>query len=203
VKPNHDSGAPGASAEGASPLQLEPSVATRKRCKGAKKNGAACTAWATEGGLCYFHANPDKAAELGRNGGRRRKHTYEQSTEHIAVPASAADVRRMLAETMAEVKAGKMDPKVANTIAYLATVLLRAYETDSAPSADTPAQPYVPLIYRSLMWDGRKHEQDDVIGLETGERVVTTFTRSAVRAPSSTSVAGSYGDLTAKRTVRD
>jgi hypothetical protein len=26
----------------------------------------------------------------------------------------------MLAETMADVKAGKMDPKVANTVAYLA-----------------------------------------------------------------------------------
>src|SRR5215469_9038603 len=124
-----------------------------------------------EGGLCYFHANPDKAAELGRNGGQRRKHTYEQSSEPVAPPESPADVKRMLAETMAEVKAGKMDPKVDNTIAYLATVLLRAYETDSAPSADTPAQPYVPLIYRSLMRDGRKHDADDVIDLETGERV--------------------------------
>jgi len=37
-----------------------------------------------EGGLCYFHANPDKAAELGRNGGRRRQHSYEQSSEPIA-----------------------------------------------------------------------------------------------------------------------
>jgi len=51
-----------------------------------------------EGGLCYFHANPDKAAELGRNGGRHRKHTYEQAPEQIAPPASAADVKRMLAE---------------------------------------------------------------------------------------------------------
>ena len=73
------------------------------------------------GGLCCFHANPDKAAELGRNGGRHPKQTYEQATEHIAPPESAADVRRMLAETMAEVKAGKMDPKVANTVAYVAT----------------------------------------------------------------------------------
>jgi len=72
-----------------------------------------------EGGLCYFHAKPDKAAELGRNGGRHSKQTYEQSTEHIAVPESAADVKRMLAETMAEVKAGRMDPKVANTVAYV------------------------------------------------------------------------------------
>ena len=57
--------------------------------------------------------------ELERNGGRRRKHTYERSTEHVAPPETAADVRRMLAETMAEVKAGRMDPKVASTLAYL------------------------------------------------------------------------------------
>jgi hypothetical protein len=37
-----------------------------------------------EGGLCYFHANPDKAAELGRNGGRR-KHTYDQGKEQSAL----------------------------------------------------------------------------------------------------------------------
>ena len=43
-------------AEGVLHLQREPSVATRKRRKGTKKDGGACTAWATEGGLCYFHA---------------------------------------------------------------------------------------------------------------------------------------------------
>jgi hypothetical protein len=117
-----------------------------------------------EGGLCYFDANPDKAAELGRNGGRRRKHTYEQAPEQISPPESAADVKRMLAETMAEVKAGRMDPKVANTVAYLGTILLRAYEADAASAA--PRRPNVPLIYRSLMiLDGLKHEPDDVIDL--------------------------------------
>src|SRR5262249_9581064 len=126
VKNDHDSGAPGASAEGSSLLQLEPLKAAKKRCQGVTKNGAACTAWAMEGGLCYFHANPDKAAQLGRNGGRRRQHSYEQSMEHIAVPESAADVRRILAETMAEVKAGRMDPKVANTLTYVATSFLVA-----------------------------------------------------------------------------
>ena len=65
-----------------------------------------------------------------------------------------------------------MDPKVANTVAYNGTVLLRAYEADEAHSADTPAQPYVPLIYRALSFrDGLKHESDDVIDLNTGERV--------------------------------
>ena len=94
-----DSGAWAESAQGRQPLQFGPSKAAKERCQGVTKSGAACTAWAMEGGLCYFHANPDKAAELGRNGGRHRKQTYEQSTEHIAPPESAADVRRMLAET--------------------------------------------------------------------------------------------------------
>jgi hypothetical protein len=116
---------PGVSTNGVPPPRLGPSKTVRKRCKGVTKSGEPCTAWAMEGGLCYFHANPDKAAELGRNGGRRRKHTYDQATEPVAPPESAADVRRMLAETVAEVKAGKMDPKVANTVAYLGTVLLR------------------------------------------------------------------------------
>jgi len=35
---------------------------------GITRNGTACMAWAMEGGLCYFHANRDKVAELGRNG---------------------------------------------------------------------------------------------------------------------------------------
>src|SRR5215471_4493208 len=91
VKNNHDSGAPVAPTEGMSPslqevssLQHESPKAAKKRCKGVTRNGTACTAWAMEGGLCYFHANPDKASELGRNGGRHRKQTYEQATEHIA-----------------------------------------------------------------------------------------------------------------------
>jgi len=88
---------PGASAEGSSLLQLEPLKAAKKRCKGVTKTGAACTAWAMEGGLCYFHANPNKAVELGRNWGRHRKQTYGQTTETVAPPESAADVRRMLA----------------------------------------------------------------------------------------------------------
>jgi hypothetical protein len=116
-----------------------------------------------EGGLRYFQANPDKVAELGRNGGRGRKQTYEQATEQVAPPESAADVTRMLAETMAKVKAGRMDPKVANAFAYVGTALLRAYEADAAHSADTPAQPYVPVIYRSLMFrDALEHDSESV-----------------------------------------
>ena len=41
-------------------------------CKGRTKAGNLCRAAATAGGLCFFHANPNKASELGRD--RRQKH---------------------------------------------------------------------------------------------------------------------------------
>ena len=34
----------------------------------------------------------------------------------------------MLAETMADVRAGRMDPKLGSTLGYLGTALLRAFE---------------------------------------------------------------------------
>src|SRR5215831_419473 len=192
VKNNHDSGAPGASAQGVSSLKLEPSKAAKKRCQGTKKNGAACTAWAMEGGLCYFHANPDKAAELGRNGGRHRKHTYEQSSERVAPPESPAAVRRMLAETMAAVKAGRMDPKIANTIAYVGTVLLRAYEADAAPECRYPS-PAIRAADLSLTdIPGRQEASGRRCDRPRNRRAgCTTGRPSAVRAPSSPSLGSS------------
>jgi len=57
----------------------------------------------------------------------------------------------MLAEAMAEVKAGKLDPKVANTLAYVGTVLLRTFEADLARNADTPAQPCAAADYLRII----------------------------------------------------
>jgi len=74
---------------------------------------------------------------------------------------------------MVEVKAGRMDPKVANTVAYVGTVLLRAYEADAPSTTDTPAQPYVPLIYRKLVPQGLRRNEDETnaINLEVSKPV--------------------------------
>ena len=97
----------------------------------------------------------------------------------------------MLAEIMADVKAGRMDPKVANTVAYVGTVLLRAYEADAAHSADTPAQPYVPVVYRSLMLrDGLKHEPDDVMDLYPSKPVGLPAADAPCALPAPTPSAG-------------
>jgi Family of unknown function (DUF5763) len=84
--------------------RLEPTLA---RCKATTSSGACCKAKPHEDGLCFFHSDPRKAAELGRKGGRRNRHTYETPLQHVAAPESVGDVKRMLAESMAEVRAGK------------------------------------------------------------------------------------------------
>jgi hypothetical protein len=43
------------------------------RCKALTTQGKPCRAAATEGGLCFFHANPNKAVELGRIGGKQEE----------------------------------------------------------------------------------------------------------------------------------
>jgi hypothetical protein len=49
--------------------------------------------------------------------------------ETFAPPESAADVRRMLTETVAEIRVGRMDPKLGTTLGYLRMLLLKAIET--------------------------------------------------------------------------
>jgi general stress protein YciG len=109
-------------------MSLKRSETTLVRCKATTSSGGRCKAKPHKDGLCFFHSDPKKAAELGRKGGRRNRHTYETPLQPVAVPESAGDVKRILAETMAEIRAGRMDPKLGSTLGYLGTALLRAFE---------------------------------------------------------------------------
>jgi hypothetical protein len=48
--------------------------------------------------------------------------------KEVAAPQNAADVTAILADAMAEIRAGKMDPKLGTTLGYLGTSLLKAIE---------------------------------------------------------------------------
>jgi hypothetical protein len=48
--------------------------------------------------------------------------------KEFAAPKSAADLSALLAESIVETRSGKLDPKLANSIAYLGTSFLRAIE---------------------------------------------------------------------------
>jgi len=101
-----------------------------KRCSAKTKAGKRCKAIPSVGGLCAFHADPRRAAQLGRLGGQKNRRLIPDSTsEVIPAPRTADDVKNLLAETMAGIHGRRVDPKIGNVMAYLGTALLNALET--------------------------------------------------------------------------
>ena len=99
------------------------------KCKALTVAGKPCRAPATEGGLCYFHANPGKAAELGRIGGR--KHGLAPgapSTEPLRNLDSAQAVKETVSRLIADLHAGKLHPRMAAGLASLLNLQLRVIQ---------------------------------------------------------------------------
>ena len=69
-----------------------------------------------------------RAAQLGRKGGRRRAIYAPARLKEFAAPKDAADLRDLLAQAIIEIRAGILDPKLANSISYLGASFLRAVE---------------------------------------------------------------------------
>jgi len=101
------------------------------RCQGRTKAGDPCRAAATPGGLCYFHTNPNKASELGRIGGSKRKQASQTTREPLPTVDNAIAVRELVAQLIADVHSGKVHPKVAAGLAPLMNLQLRAIETSN------------------------------------------------------------------------
>ena len=99
------------------------------KCRAATRAGRQCAAPAVRGGIyCALHNDPERAAELGRRSGAKARKAYESPDREIPPPKNACDVKNLLAEAMAEIRGGKMDPKLGTTLGYLGTSLLKAIE---------------------------------------------------------------------------
>jgi hypothetical protein len=99
------------------------------RCQALAKSGKPCRAAATEGGLCFFHANPNKASELGRIGGRKKSHFSVDSTvEPMPTLDNPLAVRDAVARLIADVYAGKVHPRIGAGLAPLLHLQMRAIE---------------------------------------------------------------------------
>jgi hypothetical protein len=83
-------------------------------------------------GLCVFH-DPDKASEGHR---ARRAGGITRSRPAAVLPSDTPDhplgnpkqVSDLLADSVNRLRRGQLDPRVANAMGYLASVLLRALE---------------------------------------------------------------------------
>jgi hypothetical protein len=116
------------------PLKLKaekgPKQRSQERCKARTKAGGPCQAPATEGGLCFCHAHPEKLAELGRQGGRknRRWKADEGNLPHRSLK-SVGQVSELLEETINRVRQGPFDLRAANAIGFLSGILLKAMDS--------------------------------------------------------------------------
>ena len=101
---------------------------TKICCQGQTKAGKPCRAAATAGGLCFFHANPAKASELGRLGGRSNRHVACENADPLPILDSALAVRDMVARLIADVYDRRIHPRIAAGLAPLLNLQLRAIE---------------------------------------------------------------------------
>ena len=109
------------------------------------KAGKACKAVAVRRGLCAFHADPQRAAQLGRMGGRKnRRYPLPCKVDPVPPPRTAREVKDLLAEALADIHAGRREPKVVSVMAYVGTALLTAIKTADMGEA----QPFVESSYR-------------------------------------------------------
>jgi hypothetical protein len=102
---------------------------SRKQCKARTKAGGLCQAPVIEGGLCFFHANPERLSALGRQGGQKNR---RWKTDELDLPQrplrSIGDVSELLEETINRVRQGPFDLRAANAIGYLTGILLKALD---------------------------------------------------------------------------
>jgi hypothetical protein len=99
-----------------------------QRCKAHTKQGKPCKAAATEGGLCFFHANPQKVAELGRLGGRRNRRAVAIDSAACPPLTDNESVVRLLKQALVDLCNGKIKPRQATAIAQLGRAILYARE---------------------------------------------------------------------------
>lgn len=86
-----------------------------------------------ESNFCYLH-NPDIKIEDKRNsqirGGLNRSLKISQPLRPIEIN-NAKNITQLLADTINQVREGKLDCRIANTIVFLAGITLKAFETSN------------------------------------------------------------------------
>ena len=102
-------------------------------CEKRKRDGSRCKAYALTGAkYCALHAEPEKAAFLGTKGGHRRTVYSPDNLKEFPPPRTAADLRDLIAQSIVEIRAGTLDPKLANSISYLGGGFMKALEVSDA-----------------------------------------------------------------------
>ena len=100
------------------------------RCEHIKSDGQSCRAHATSGSpYCFFHdpATSEERTAAQRAGGQANRPAVAREAP-VRELETSSHVARLLAETINNVRRGELDPKVANSVGYLANILVKTLE---------------------------------------------------------------------------
>jgi hypothetical protein len=95
-----------------------------KPCSGKTKTGTYCRAAAGPGGLCFFHANPDRAKSLGQIGGLKNR---KSAGVDLQVPdnMTAADLRTLEVQVLKCLLAGEIQAREVSALAQMFQLVYR------------------------------------------------------------------------------
>src|SRR5260370_27479740 len=103
----------------------------QRMCKASTRGGSRCEAAALEGSDFCFFDDPSRAAERREaqalGGQRNRMKTLDPAIPDVKFESSA-QVVALLSDTINQVRKGDIDPRIGNTVGYLANLLLKALE---------------------------------------------------------------------------
>ena len=106
-------------------------MAKSPKCKFRKSAGRQCQANPmSDSQYCFFH-DPSmavKRTEARRSGGKKNKAAVLSAELPDPILKTVSDVASLLAVSINQVRKGELDPKIANCVGYLSSVLLKALE---------------------------------------------------------------------------
>lgn len=100
----------------------------RALCKAITKNGTTCKAAPMASGFCFLHANPHKASELGRIGGKQNRRDRRPSGYALPKLDGLGSASERLQRIFEESMAGSMRPAVANILMKVTDLQTRVWE---------------------------------------------------------------------------
>ena len=100
-------------------------------CKAKKPDGSDCQAVALPGSeYCFFH-DPEKAERRREAQSLGGRHNHMKTLDEDAPDVNIKDCQDtvpLLSDTINQVRKGQIDPRVGNTVGYLANVIIKAVE---------------------------------------------------------------------------
>jgi hypothetical protein len=102
------------------------------RCSSKRRDGERCGANAINGQPhCFLHSSPEKASELGKTGGARRRLFDLSRLKRFSAPRSPGDLLAIVTQTLCDLREGRLDSKTASSIGSLATTAQALMRTSS------------------------------------------------------------------------